>query len=76
MGTRGLLGLIVRGKRRGTYNQFDSYPEGLGAAIAEFLAALTEEDRLRMIERLDQVSQPVHILSNMNDRCWNDVHAD
>ncbi|KAI0085026.1 hypothetical protein BDY19DRAFT_967666 [Irpex rosettiformis] len=55
MGTRGILGYIIRGRYRGTYVHSDSYPEGLGADIAEFLSMLTEEDRVRLIERLNEV---------------------
>lgn len=40
MGTRGLLGLIVQGKRHAAYNHWDSYPSGLGAKIVEFILNL------------------------------------
>ncbi|KAI0085022.1 hypothetical protein BDY19DRAFT_461409 [Irpex rosettiformis] len=60
MGTRGLLGYIIRGKYRGTYNHFDSYPEGLGTEIAEFLATLSEEDRVRFIKRLNEIKWVSH----------------
>ncbi|KAI0771448.1 hypothetical protein BC629DRAFT_1531991 [Irpex lacteus] len=55
MGTRGLLGFIIRNRRRGTFNKNDSYPEELGAAIAGFIISLTEEQRLVMVERLEQI---------------------
>ncbi|KAI0085020.1 hypothetical protein BDY19DRAFT_997092 [Irpex rosettiformis] len=60
MGTRGLLGYIIRGKYRGTYNHFDSYPESLGTEIAEFLSTLSEEDRVRFIKRLNEIKWVSH----------------
>lgn len=40
MGTRGLIGIRVGGQFHGTYNHFDSYPEGLGEEVADFAANL------------------------------------
>ncbi|KAI0781719.1 hypothetical protein BC629DRAFT_582812 [Irpex lacteus] len=38
-----------------------TWTRGLGAAIAEFIASLTEEERLLMIERLDKRNdRPIH----------------
>ena len=44
MGTRGLLGYIIHGQRHAAYNHWDSYPEGLGKKIIEFILNLTPED--------------------------------
>jgi hypothetical protein len=56
MGTRGLLAFIIRGERRGTYNHFDSYPEGLGLKIVEFILSLNEDQMGEMVRRLEAVS--------------------
>jgi hypothetical protein len=43
MGTRGLIGFVIKGRRRATYNHFDSYPEGLGFDVLRFILSLDEE---------------------------------
>ena len=48
MGTRGLLGLIVEGKRHAAYNHWDSYPSGLGAKIVKFILSLSREEYAKM----------------------------
>ncbi len=40
MGTRGLVGIKVNGKYSGYYNHFDSYPDGLGHGMIEFVKKL------------------------------------
>jgi hypothetical protein len=52
MGTRGLLGFIIKGKKNGTYNHYDSYPTGLGNNIIKWLNTLSEEDKKKMAEQL------------------------
>lgn len=37
MGTRGLLGVVVDGVVKATYNHFDSYPDALGLAVLEYV---------------------------------------
>ncbi|WWC92148.1 uncharacterized protein L201_007102 [Kwoniella dendrophila CBS 6074] len=55
MGTRGLLGLIISGKRKGCYNHFDSYPEGLGVDIVRFILGLSPEETETMVQRLTEI---------------------
>ncbi|WWD08401.1 hypothetical protein V865_006513 [Kwoniella europaea PYCC6329] len=55
MGTRGLLGFIVAGKRKACYNHYDFYPDRLGVRIVMFILALTPEQRRSMIERLKEI---------------------
>lgn len=43
MGTRGLMGFVVDGEVKGTYNHYDSYPSGLGVQVGAFAATLTGE---------------------------------
>ena len=37
MGTRGFVGFVVDGTEKIAYNQFDSYPDGLGVDVLEWL---------------------------------------
>lgn len=55
MGTRGLLGHIIRGKKKATYNHFDSYPSGLGMDIVGFVENLTPEQIEKMKEMLEAI---------------------
>lgn len=52
MGTRGLLGFIIAGRRRASYNHFDSYPSGLGAQVAKFILGLKEGEKRAMLEHV------------------------
>ena len=42
MGTRGLFGFYYKGKYYVVYNQFDSYPSGLGVDIVEQIKCAME----------------------------------
>ncbi|KUJ21516.1 uncharacterized protein LY89DRAFT_376614 [Mollisia scopiformis] len=55
MGTRGLLGVVIDGQRYATYNHFDSYPEGLGKGIMEFLLSLEPKDWAKMAEMVREI---------------------
>ncbi|OCF58541.1 hypothetical protein L486_04574 [Kwoniella mangroviensis CBS 10435] len=55
MGTGGLLGFIIAGKRTACYNHYDSYPDTLGVRIVMFILGLTPEQRQSMIERLKEI---------------------
>lgn len=46
MGTRGLMGFVVDGQVKATYNHFDSYPSYLGKMVGQFAATLADGDRL------------------------------
>lgn len=48
MGTRGALAFVIAGEEKVTYNHWDSYPDGLGADVLEWLrGALSNEDPMR-----------------------------
>lgn len=55
MGTRGLLGFIVAGKRFGSFNQYDSYPFGLGAEVVAFLLSLNNAQMSAMTDRVSKL---------------------
>ncbi|KDR84323.1 hypothetical protein GALMADRAFT_237101 [Galerina marginata CBS 339.88] len=55
MGTRGLLGFIIRAQRHASYNHFDSYPSGLGQDIAEFILGLSPEEYDTMARLVNEI---------------------
>lgn len=69
MGTRGIIGLVIDGEVKATYNHFDSYPEALGAKMLAFAASLTvrmdrviEQARaLRLVTDDDPIEEGVRI---------------
>lgn len=51
MGTRGIMGLVIEGQTKITYNHFDSYPSGLGTDVLNGLRLLlTQGDGERLVE--------------------------
>lgn len=48
MSTRGYYGILKKGKLKGTYNHFDSYPSGLGVKIVEQLNNI-EGDKIKKL---------------------------
>ncbi|ODN84755.1 hypothetical protein L202_00632 [Cryptococcus amylolentus CBS 6039] len=58
MGTRGLIGYILRNKqRKAAYNHWDSYPQGQGHWIAQFIAGLSPEQCEEMANRIRRLRQ-------------------
>jgi hypothetical protein len=74
MGTRGLFGLIIQGRKYATYNHFDSYPKGLGAMIVVFILSLSPSDIAAMAQRVRDiiVSFNYHTMTPSNSRQWVD----
>lgn len=61
MGTRGTYGFFKNGESKLTYNQFDSYPEGLGTNIVEFIKSSSLEELNQIFDNLilvDGYSKP------------------
>jgi hypothetical protein len=56
MGTRGLIGFKLDGEYRASYNHFDSYPEGLGQEIVDFLLSLNPETRATLVARVRELT--------------------
>jgi hypothetical protein len=48
MGTRGAVGFISNGIEKITYNYFDSYPEGLGNNVLNFLHTIINFEELKI----------------------------
>lgn len=59
MGTRGALGFVLAGNEKITYNQYDSYPDGLGEDVLSWLrAALGLPVDVRDILAAEEVGTP------------------
>jgi hypothetical protein len=62
MGTRGVVGFVVDGVWKVTYNHFDSYPSGLGVEVLDFCRSRKSWDRFkalaRKVELVDSDSKP------------------
>lgn len=76
MGTRGFLGFVVDGVEKITYNQFDSYPSGLGRDVLRWLRfAATDIPSLRekvaALRVVDEDSEPTE-----DDVKWLSEFAD
>lgn len=49
MSTRGYLGIKKKGQLKGYYNHFDSYLEGLGTDIVDYLNSLNRENKIKIL---------------------------
>ncbi len=55
MGTRGAWGFIVNGKTKAAYNHWDSYPDGLGETVLNFIGTNTIESLTEIANRIQLV---------------------
>lgn len=51
MGTRGTFGFRIDGEDKLTYNHFDSYPNGLGNTVVEFIRDVGDWDKVKELAR-------------------------
>lgn len=56
MGTRGLYGFRFNGVEKFTYNHYDSYPDGLGAEVANFCQSTSVEKMKDIFSRIQMVN--------------------
>jgi hypothetical protein len=56
MGTRGLIGFIIRAKRHGIFNTSDSNPDCLGQSLVSFILSLKPEDYATMNRLLGEIT--------------------
>ena len=56
---RRLLGHIIRGRKKASYKHYDSYPEGLGVQLVQYIKSLTDEQIEQMISALEQIEWSV-----------------
>lgn len=57
MGTRGAWGFYKDGKHKVQYNQFDTYPEGLGEQVRRFCADHTVEELNQLCDGIELVGE-------------------
>ena len=59
MGTRGLFGLRKGGVDKTTYNHYDSYPDGLGYEMADFIINHSADNMLELYDKIEMVDECV-----------------
>ena len=57
MGTRGLYGFRKQGVDKITYNHFDSYPDGLGADVINFIKKHSIDELEKFYDRIQMVQE-------------------
>lgn len=63
MGTRGLIGFVIDGQVKATYNHFDSYPDGVGVDVLAFARHANEHidtvgKAVRKLRAVDATEKP------------------
>ena len=74
MGTRGIFGFRINDKDYLTYNNFDSYPSGLGESIRECVVGIINAGNIHYAR--DQVSEIILLEDNVEDSVIKDVQAE
>lgn len=76
MGTRGVYGFRIGGQDKVMYNQYDSYPECLGAAVAEFAQRIPVDGLKRIAQRLTLVSAEIEPTEAQIQTCrkWGTIN--
>ena len=75
MSTRGAVGIIFNGESKIGYSHYDSYPEGLGASVLEFLKKHDMES-LKYIFNEIKLDGDHNEVWNDNKNCFNYSFAD
>ncbi len=60
MGTRGLVGFVIDGEVKASYNHYDSYPDAVGQDALNFARGMDEsvKDKARAIKLVDPHGKP------------------
>lgn len=59
MGTRGICGFVIDGQVKASYQQYDSYPSGVGAeVVAAILSGEIDADKVRAIKLVNEDDKP------------------
>lgn len=77
MGTRGTFGFRLDQEDKLTYNHFDSYPDGLGNDVVEFIRGVTDWDAVKeQVRALEDVSNRKPTLADV-EACaeFTDLHV-
>ena len=69
MGTRGAYGFCKNGELKVTYNHFDSYPEGLGQDILDFIHGTSIEEMNKMCDDLQLIDEKIPPTEEQIQKC-------
>lgn len=62
MGTRGILGFVIDGQVKATYNHFDSYPSYLGVKVLDYVKGIKDRaalaEQIKALKVVDQMDKP------------------
>ncbi|MBR4317034.1 MAG: hypothetical protein IKP65_08795 [Alphaproteobacteria bacterium] len=66
MSTRGCVGIVCNGIEKIGYNHYDSYPEGLGVEVLDFLKG-------KSYDELKNLFEAIHLTNDEKDfQCWGE----
>lgn len=69
MGTRGAVGFIKDGEIKVAYNHFDSYPEGLGEEVLNFVREYSVDQMREMFDKIELVDEDSTPTKEQIQRC-------
>ena len=72
MGTRGLTGVVIDGQEKLAYQQYDSYPEGVGIEVLTYLRVTMEAEAL---PRLRQQARDLKVVDDSTPPTQDDIEA-
>ena len=75
MSTRGMIGLRVNGKFLGTYNHSDSYPDGLGADLTDFVRNLAKNGQTQTFKANAAKVKMVNSQSKPSEKVYAYYHG-
>lgn len=76
MGTRGLYGFRKNGVDKAAYNQYDSYPSGLGETVVEFCKLHGIEEMNTIFDKIVMVNNNIAPTERQIEECINNGYAD
>jgi len=75
MGTRGVLGFRKNGVDKLMYNHFDSYPDGLGKNVVDFIKATRINEMSAIFDRIEMIDEDTLPTAQQIEDCkkWTDT---
>lgn len=72
MGTRGAIGFIIDEKHRIVYNHFDSYPEGIGQYVLDYLNSIEDfENLIEQVRKIETIDTKIPPTEKQKAQCSN-----
>lgn len=77
MGTRGIYGIRKDGTDKLTYNHYDSYPEGLGKAVVNFIISTPNDQIKKIFDQIELVNESDKPTAEQIKNCapYTDLHV-